>query len=662
MVKCQLLFYFGNLPDIYDISVIRDSYNGMWGEGEPVKVVYNEGKPIEKEVSYYPMEMPMVEKKPLPVDVVVGEKEIEEAKAKAEDDYVARNSLYYAPWLGSGIYDPGKDKVVTFDEYRRSYPFKGDTLYDSKSGTALYGDTNNRPFLTYDQFVKGLSRIMDSVGWDYNRDYLMESYINNFPDEYKNRREPSKSKVKQNVKAPLYGEGGHLFQGGGDKNKIYTVTGKTATVKARKPDWQRGLTDYDWARARKYYPDGNGMVSDKGIEWLKHISKKRGGRNSGNEYLYAALRNVRDFYENDVIPRAQRYRQSYESQDNFNRKINNLKTVVSNLQPSNYIYKDLDQKSGMFNPLTGHIYLKNKPNPELYFSPYGYTIQQGPLISHEDTHLEQYLNYPNYLNEREEYLLEKAYPYTEGVSKMYGFLAPIKKNKERQAVNRELRHELFNEDKLFIDYQFDSNNFDERIKNGKFDDMIKDFIKYNYYFGRGKNYKPTKKDLDNVKEALLEVANNQNDLSNSYSNIMRYGGHLYQDGGNALTKSISNYIGSGKSFDDILKENAMFARNFSPEQIDYARKWYYKPKRIKRNDSPTKEKSEFYEDKTASHISTYKANKINHNYDIPYIYSKVISLETVGEDDLEDVAFLDVVLGLFDHRAIALLVEKGPDF
>ena len=55
-----------------------------------------------------------------------------------------------------------------------------------------------------------------------------------------------------------------------------------------------------------------------------------------------------------------------------------------------------------------------------------------------------------------------------------------------------------------------------------------------------------------------------------------------------------------------------------------------KPKRIKRNDSPTRNASERYEDKTARHIQHFNASKINHDYDIPYIDSLEIKVPGVG--------------------------------
>lgn len=55
-----------------------------------------------------------------------------------------------------------------------------------------------------------------------------------------------------------------------------------------------------------------------------------------------------------------------------------------------------------------------------------------------------------------------------------------------------------------------------------------------------------------------------------------------------------------------------------------------KPKRVKRNDSPTRNASEQYEDRTARHIQYFNASKINHDYDIPYIDSLEITIPGVG--------------------------------
>lgn len=52
----------------------------------------------------------------------------------------------------------------------------------------------------------------------------------------------------------------------------------------------------------------------------------------------------------------------------------------------------------------------------------------------------------------------------------------------------------------------------------------------------------------------------------------------YQNGGNALAKTQSHYIGSGKSFDDILQEYTVFASNFTPQQIEVARRLYNREK------------------------------------------------------------------------------------
>ena len=54
------------------------------------------------------------------------------------------------------------------------------------------------------------------------------------------------------------------------------------------------------------------------------------------------------------------------------------------------------------------------------------------------------------------------------------------------------------------------------------------------------------------------------------------------------------------------------------------------PKRVRRNDSPTQRHSEEMENRTARHIRNYQSEKINHNYDIPYIAEKEIIVPGVG--------------------------------
>ena len=57
--------------------------------------------------------------------------------------------------------------------------------------------------------------------------------------------------------------------------QVWEDLAKKYTIEANKPSWQQGLTDYDWARARQYYSDADGNLTNQGIEFLKNVSSKR---------------------------------------------------------------------------------------------------------------------------------------------------------------------------------------------------------------------------------------------------------------------------------------------------------------------------------------------------------------------------------------------------
>lgn len=85
------------------------------------------------------------------------------------------------------------------------------------------------------------------------------------------------------------------------------------------------------------------------------------------------------------------------------------------------------------------------------------------------------------------------------------------------------------------------------------------------------------------------------------------------------------------------------------------------PKRVRRNDSPTQQLSEKYEDKTAKHIAEYKADKINHDYDIPYIAEKEIIVPGVGRvstNALDSIAKYSTMAGISLEEGLGLAAQE----
>ena len=60
-------------------------------------------------------------------------------------------------------------------------------------------------------------------------------------------------------------------------NKTYRTKQplQEVNITTDRPTWQRGLTDYDWSRARQYYSDENGYITPQGFAFLKNVASKR---------------------------------------------------------------------------------------------------------------------------------------------------------------------------------------------------------------------------------------------------------------------------------------------------------------------------------------------------------------------------------------------------
>lgn len=79
-----------------------------------------------------------------------------------------------------------------------------------------------------------------------------------------------------------FADGGHLYQDGGPDDDKTFVSSQTSEIgwmpevqiTADRPEWQKGLTDYDWARAKQYYSDENGYITPEGFTFLKNVASK----------------------------------------------------------------------------------------------------------------------------------------------------------------------------------------------------------------------------------------------------------------------------------------------------------------------------------------------------------------------------------------------------
>lgn len=84
--------------------------------------------------------------------------------------------------------------------------------------------------------------------------------------------------------------------------------------------------------------------------------------------------------------------------------------------------------------------------------------------------------------------------------------------------------------------------------------------------------------------------------------------------------------------------------------------------RVRRKDSPTQTYSESMEDRTARHIQNFKADKINHSYDIPYIEEKEIVVPGVGRvsaNALDSIAKYSYLAGIPLEEGLGLAAQES---
>ena len=100
-----------------------------------------------------------------------------------------------------------------------------------------------------------------------------------------------------------FATGGHLYQDGGpDDDKTFVSSQASETgwmpevqITADRPEWQKGLTNYDWDRARQYYSNPDGTINSRGMMFLKDVASKN--RTGTSNYM-------RDVNKLSYIPNA----------------------------------------------------------------------------------------------------------------------------------------------------------------------------------------------------------------------------------------------------------------------------------------------------------------------------------------------------------------------
>ena len=194
-------------------------YNGQtyapWGSGNNAIVVpmrTPNGMSYGANVAYYPTTVPesttITTKKPLPATTEVNSSiPIKNAIQKKQSEYIKANTKYYTPYYMDWNYDPITDSLISPSQYERKYSYSGVPKMDSKSNTALKGDENGLPYLSEEQFMRGVRKIVskynnmfyDDIEDGYRDRWTVWHYINQYPDEYRNRKQPSADEVERNA-------------------------------------------------------------------------------------------------------------------------------------------------------------------------------------------------------------------------------------------------------------------------------------------------------------------------------------------------------------------------------------------------------------------------------------------------------------------------------